>query len=192
MDMGGGEIGLARNFFQSVREISMVCKQNEHTFSFPSSSNGGNSSVASDLWDGVGVERRIDGGDLRACYFHLAFLNGESLSLNAHKCIETLGCMYDRIRLLIFIRTWPNADGGRVYRVKLEFWSDLTYSSAGLSVVKTFSSRSLNLSIGFGKGTCSSVARPVSSMSVVSVPFDDGAMGEGSAMSLGLDTNGDD
>lgn len=38
----------------------------------------------------------------------------------------------------------------------------------------------------------SSVARPVSSISVVSVPFDDGAIGEGSGMSLGLDAKGED
>lgn len=37
----------------------------------------------------------------------------------------------------------------------------------------------------------SSVAMPVSSMSVVSVPFEDGAIGDGSAMSEGLEINGD-
>lgn len=56
----------------------------------------------------------------------------------------------------------------------------------------TFNSRSPILGVDLGRGIASSVARPVSSISVVSVPFDDGAIGEGSAMSLGLDVNGDD
>lgn len=56
----------------------------------------------------------------------------------------------------------------------------------------TFRSRSPTLGVGLGCGMASSVARPVSSISVVSVPFDDGAIGEGSEMSLGLDVNGED
>ena len=56
----------------------------------------------------------------------------------------------------------------------------------------TFSSRSPSLGVALGCGVTSSVSRPVSSISVVSVPFDDGAIGEGSEMSLGLDVNGED
>lgn len=56
----------------------------------------------------------------------------------------------------------------------------------------TFKSKSPSLGVGLDCGTDSSVARPVSSMSVVSVPFEDVAMGDGSAMSLGLEANGED
>lgn len=38
----------------------------------------------------------------------------------------------------------------------------------------------------------SSFSIPVSSMSVVSVPFEDVAIGEGSGMSLGLEASGED
>lgn len=41
----------------------------------------------SDLWDGVGVDRRIEGGDLRACYHQqLAVLSsGNVLQDVSHK-----------------------------------------------------------------------------------------------------------
>lgn len=55
----------------------------------------------------------------------------------------------------------------------------------------TFKSRSPRRGVCLGWGIASSVAGPVSSISVVSVPFDDGAIGEGSGMSLGLDANGE-
>lgn len=44
---------------------------------------------------------------------------------------------------------------------------------------------------GSGSGSSGS-GSPESSMSVVSVPFDDGAIGDGSRISLGLDASGDD
>lgn len=56
----------------------------------------------------------------------------------------------------------------------------------------TFRSRSPSLEVALGCGVTSSVSRPVSSISVVSVPFDDGAIGEGSGMSLGLEVSGED
>lgn len=53
----------------------------------------------SDLWDGVGVDRRIEGGDLRACYhqkldllpgmFSKKFLTNDSNPWGA--CITELG-----------------------------------------------------------------------------------------------------
>ena len=45
--------------------------------------------------------------------------------------------------------------------------------------------------MGVGSGSKSSFSRPVSSMSVVSVPFEDVAIGEGSGMSLGLEASGE-
>ena len=61
----------------------------------------------------------------------------------------------------------------------------------------TFNTRSVDLagaggSGGTGVGSKSSASMPVSSMSVVSVPFEDVAMGEGSGMSLGLEASGED
>ena len=55
---------------------------------------------------------------------------------------------------------------------------------------RTFNAGSVDFG-GSGVGSASSFSIPVSSMSVVSVPFDDVAMGEGSAMSLGLEVYGD-
>lgn len=62
----------------------------------------------------------------------------------------------------------------------------------------TRKSRSAGLGLSFAVALCSgsnsgsSASRPKSSMSVVSVPFDDGAIGDGSAISLGLDASGED
>jgi hypothetical protein len=42
-----------------------------------------------------------------------------------------------------------------------------------------------------GSNSGSSASRPKSSMSVVSVPFDDGAIGDGSGILLGLDASGE-
>ena len=47
------------------------------------------------------------------------------------------------------------------------------------------------VSCGIGVGYKSSFSIPVSSMSVVSVPFEDVAIGEGSGMSLGLEASGE-
>ena len=47
------------------------------------------------------------------------------------------------------------------------------------------------VSCGIGVGSKSSFSMPVSSMSVVSVPFEDVAIGEGSGMSLGLEASGE-
>ena len=44
---------------------------------------------------------------------------------------------------------------------------------------------------GMGVGSKSSFSMPVSSMSVVSVPFEDVAIGDGSGMSLGLEASGE-
>lgn len=43
-----------------------------------------------------------------------------------------------------------------------------------------------------GVGSVISISSPVSSMSVESVPFEDGAIGEGSGISVGLDVTGED
>ena len=53
----------------------------------------------------------------------------------------------------------------------------------------TFNSGSVDLKDGVA--SLSSVSIPVSSISVVSVPLDEGAMGEGSGTSLGLDATGE-
>lgn len=45
---------------------------------------------------------------------------------------------------------------------------------------------------GIGVASKSSFSMPVSSISVVSVPFEDVAIGEGSGMSLGLEASGED
>lgn len=60
----------------------------------------------------------------------------------------------------------------------------------------TFNAGSIDLEGGGGSGgigvaSKSSFSMPVSSMSVVSVPFEDVAIGEGSGMSLGLEANGE-
>lgn len=62
---------------------------------------------------------------------------------------------------------------------------------------QTFNAGSVDLegaggSGGTGVGSRSSFSMPVSSMSVVSVPFEDVAIGEGSGMSLGLEASGED
>ena len=46
--------------------------------------------------------------------------------------------------------------------------------------------------MGSSSSRSTSVSTTVSSISVVSVPFDDVAMGEGSAISLGLEAKGED
>ena len=61
---------------------------------------------------------------------------------------------------------------------------------SALRFARTFSAGSVDFG-GSGVGSASSFSIPVSSMSVVSVPFDDVAIGEGSAMSLGLEVYGD-
>jgi len=66
----------------------------------------------------------------------------------------------------------------------------LKASTAALAV-SSFKVGSANFG-GSGVGSWSSLSIPVSSMSVVSVPLDDGAIGEGSAMSLGLEARGED
>lgn len=65
------------------------------------------------------------------------------------------------------------------------------------SHVHTFNVGSVDLegaggSGGIGVASRSSFSMPVSSMSVVSVPFEDVAIGEGSGMSLGLEASGED
>lgn len=59
------------------------------------------------------------------------------------------------------------------------------------SAIRAFSSVSPIFGVDLSSGSDCSVARPVSSISVVSVPFDDGAIGEGSATSLGLERDGE-
>lgn len=66
----------------------------------------------------------------------------------------------------------------------------LKASTAALAV-SSFKEGSANFG-GSGVGSGSSFSMPVSSISVVSVPFEEGAMGEGSAMSLGLEARGED
>lgn len=64
---------------------------------------------------------------------------------------------------------------------------------SALRCARTLSTGSVDLG-GSGVGSASSFSIPVSSMSVVSVPFDafdEVAIGEGSAMSLGLEVYGD-
>ena len=71
-------------------------------------------------------------------------------------------------------------------------------TSIGQSDAHTFNSGSVDregggvsCGMGVGSGSKSSFSRPVSSMSVVSVPFEDVAIGEGSGMSLGLEASGE-
>ena len=68
-----------------------------------SSSRPGDMTVTSDIWEGVGVERRIEGGEFRACC-DASVIRIRQEQLLAHKGFEALRCMYGRGRLLIFIR----------------------------------------------------------------------------------------
>lgn len=76
--------------------------------------------------------------------------------------------------------------------------SDLGFrASEAAFTVSSFNAGSVDLegaggSGGTGVGSRSSFSMPVSSMSVVSVPFEDVAIGEGSGMSLGLEASGED
>lgn len=55
----------------------------------------------------------------------------------------------------------------------------------------TFKSGSASFASGVDSASVSSVSTAVSSISVPSVPFDDGAIGEGSGTSLGLEAIGE-
>lgn len=55
----------------------------------------------------------------------------------------------------------------------------------------TFNSRWPGFSEGVISASSDSIPEPVSSISVVSVPLDEGAMGEGSGTSLGLEATGE-
>jgi len=60
-----------------------------------------------------------------------------------------------------------------------------------VSATRTFKSGSAGFAAGVDSASVSSVSTAVSSMSVPSVPFDEGAIGEGSGTSLGLEAIGD-
>ena len=95
--------------------------------------------------------------------------------------------MYDGIGLLVFIR----AGLSRVIAslLGLQLISDVSTSVYSRGERNTLSSGSVDLKDGVA--SLSSVSIPVSSISVVSVPLDEGAMGEGSGTSLGLDATGE-
>lgn len=70
MVIGGGDIGLVENLFEDFGEFSAIDKYGG--VDSPSSlCNGGDSTATSDRCEGVGVDRRMDGGDLRACFVQL-------------------------------------------------------------------------------------------------------------------------
>lgn len=141
--IGGGETGLVENLFEDFDEFSAIDRYGG-VDSLSSLWNGGDSTATSDRCEGVGVDRRIEGGDLRAW--------NDSNPWGA--CMTEFGC----------------SSSSEL---------DLTLSAATF-FVSSFKSRSPSLGVCLGCGIASSVARPVSSISVVSVPFDDGAIGEGS------------
>lgn len=64
--IGVGEIGLVENLFEDFDEFSAIDRYGG-VDSLSSLCNGGDSTATSDRCEGVGVDRRIEGGDLRAC-----------------------------------------------------------------------------------------------------------------------------
>ena len=98
--MGGGETGLVENLFGGLRDCSAVERYDGSVSSRSSTRNGGDSITRSDLWEGVGVERRMEGGDLRACYDQINIPANhaarEEVSTNDSKpwgaCMTEFGC----------------------------------------------------------------------------------------------------
>lgn len=117
-----------------------------------------------------------------------------------HKSFKTLGRMDHRVRLFVLVRARSLDVDSYILRIELDFWFlpiSCCFQSSCLWDGRTRRSVSPGRGLPFGRGPrsgsdSSESGRPESSISVVSVPFDDGAIGDGSRLSLGLEVNGDD
>ena len=90
-----------------------------------------------------------------------------------------------------------SSSSARGFRASLPAFSVSIYERMSAESPKTsiiyytFNSRSAVFSEGVMSASSDAMPEPVSSISVVSVPLDEGAMGEGSGTSLGLDATGE-